>query len=210
MKLSISFANFATLAAAGVLFMVNTQTVDATAEVFFFQYETSDDTYEAMAFDHSDTVCVGDTPASKENLRYGEFVSLDANKDHESTIQTQIMNKSKQSDKVYFQACDKYSDKGECPKDYLDVERGYFSKTDVWDYYILFPSNSTICKAVTDSKGQVVYDDNKFPIGICSGCEEIWTEYNNYTRRNLSAAKNNVESSAGNADSVPQSLRGSN
>ena len=193
MKLSYAMGNCAV--AAAMMICSKSQNASAKADVHFFQFESSEDSYTVFAFDHSDTACLGDSPSSTSKLKHMEFVKVDANKNGETTIQTQILNESKEYDG--------YSEQGDCPQDYLGVSRGRFSKTSIHGHYVFYPSNSTICKAATDSNGDVIYDDVNYPRGICSGCSEIWTKYNDYTHRRL------ADSDAA-SESVPHFIRGVN
>ena len=194
MRLSTGLVNYV-LVPTLMMIIGNVPTANSTADVHFYQYESSSKTYKVYAYDHNDCAC--GAQYSSKDLKYGEFVTVYANKDHESTIQTVIEKEVAILDggplsSMYY-ACDDYGTKGKCS--FIDLT---VSMANVHEHYIFYPSNETICLAQTDSNGDLIYDDNDLPIGICHGCAQIIT--GNQRRRHLELDDMN--------GSEPQFLRG--
>ena len=144
------------LAAMAILNMV--QLVNGDAHVHFYQYENVTTKYKVQAYDHSDGQCDDQRPSAP--LHYGKFVSVHAKKDGHADIQTYLFENGDSSNECRndYQACDGYAEEGDCPEKAWGSTYGHFAKTKLGGYYILFPTNSTICMAATNSTGGVAYD----------------------------------------------------
>ena len=154
MKISNTTLNFLLVALAGFC----ASTTNATCDTYFYQIGSSTDSLYVAAYDHDDTMC--DLDYSSKDLKEGEWVSVKANKDHESTIQVTIADSSDTSCGVTdcgtdFVSCDgSLQSKGECKLRKATCDR----------HYIVYVDDSElICEAATNDSGDVVTNENGDP-----------------------------------------------
>ena len=128
------------------------------------------ESFELKAFDHNDGSCV--SASSDATLKEGEWKSVSASKNGESTIQNLIEANVKSSSDTKFNiyTCDDITDQSKC-----DDNNAY--KAGCGDHYVFYAANKTVCKAVTDDNGDLMYDDDGEPYGNCDSCkweDETW------------------------------------
>ena len=118
-----------------------------------------------------------DSPYSKPELSKGSWYPVQANKNHESTIQNKLVFKDG-SDYVNwwgFQVCDGIDRDSHC-----DSNTAYKAKCN--EHYVWYAHKQKMCVAKKDDDGNLVEDSNGEPIGQCDDCSSyICTGW----RRNL-------------------------
>ncbi|KAL3909471.1 MAG: hypothetical protein SGILL_008074 [Bacillariaceae sp.] len=158
--------------------------VEGKCHVYFYQSgaptNTSVSHYYVYAWDHDDKVC-GDY-SSVAKLEEGEWESVSANKDHESTIQV-YFNTEYTGDSMECGA-ETGLDGNYCSGEIYTCDGSMtsnggcgMSKATCWDRYIIYANNDNlVCKAATDDDGNALTDDNGDPYCAEDGddCETIY------------------------------------
>ena len=107
-----------------------------------------------------------DSPYSKPQLSKGNWYAVQANKNHESTIQNKLVYKdgSNSYDNWYgYKVCDGIDRQSHC-----DSNTAY--KATCNEHYVWYADTQQMCVAKKDDDGNLVEDDNGEPIGICDDC----------------------------------------
>ena len=155
MKISNTTLNFLLVAFAGFC----ASTTNATCHTYFYQVgSSSSQELWARAFDHDDTSCA--IEYSDAEIKEGKWVSVKANKDHESTIQVFLVDAADSSCGADYcgaeiKSCDgSLQSKGECP----------LRKATCDQHYVIYAEDDNlVCEAATDDDGNVVTNDNGDP-----------------------------------------------
>ena len=167
MQLSSAIANLLLLA----LVACSISTAQAECHVYFYQSGTPSNTnvthYYVYAWDHDDTLCGDYNTLAK--LEEGEWQSVKANKDHESTIQVYFNTEYTGDDNVC--GAETGVDMGYCAGEIYSCDGSFTSsgecgmaKATCWDYYIIYADNDNyVCKAATDDDGNTLTDDTGAP-----------------------------------------------
>ncbi|KAL3914994.1 MAG: hypothetical protein SGARI_008289, partial [Bacillariaceae sp.] len=121
--------------------------------------------FTLRAFDHDDGSCASYN--TEATLKEGEWKSVSASKNGESTIQNLVEAYITATDcyvKYNIYTCDDITNQSKC-----DDNNAY--KASCGDYYIFYAADKKVCKAVTDDDGNLMYDDDGEPYGTCDSCD---------------------------------------
>ncbi|KAL3923747.1 MAG: hypothetical protein SGILL_001471 [Bacillariaceae sp.] len=154
MKLSNSTVTYLFLALAGFA-----STANATCHTYFYQVgSNSAQELNVEAYDHDDISCMVEN--SDTDLKEGEWISVKANKDHESTIQVYIIDaKDDLCGADYcgaeIKSCDgSLQSEGECG----------LRKATCNQHYVLYAEDDNlVCEAATDSSGTILTNSSGDP-----------------------------------------------
>ena len=170
----ISYAKAVTTLLALAMASLQSNEASAKCHSYYYQKGTSDYDYVAYSWDHDTSSCSLVTRDSRQKLASNDWTSVFADKNHQSTIQVTwywVSNAYTTIDmdlNLKYYLCDGITQASMC------------SGTDVYEsecyqHYIFEPVEYTgghprVCLAETDSDGNLMYDSDGEPYGICDSC----------------------------------------
>ena len=160
--------------AAALLLSLSATTTTVSAECSVYMHQSGPNTrswvnhYTLKSFKHDDGSCA--SYKHKTTLVEGEWVSVKADKNHQSTIQNLIQanldadnDGATEDDKFNFYTCDGITQGSQC-----DDNNAY--KATCWKHYIWYPETKKVCVAELDDNGDYLYNDDGEPYGLCESC----------------------------------------